>query len=273
VGTGRGTGRGTGGGTGGGAEERGPGGGLRERKKQETRTALSWAALRLAVERGLANVRVEDIAAEAGVSPRTFNNYFSGKAEAIAARHVERAHRIAEELRARPESEPLWDAVVNAALARFAFDGRGEADQVPDERWTAGVRLMLAEPALQGEFFKANAVAEAELAAAVAERTGTDAGRDLYPRLVAAAVGGAIAVVMERHLGTDGEGPAVPLPALLRDALGQLAAGLPEPGRGGGRRSEGERGEPGDESGGPEDDSGGGRRERRDSRRRPRNDR
>lgn len=208
--------------------------GLRERKKRETRTALSWAAIRLTVERGAANVRIEDIAAEAGVSPRTFNNYFSSKAEAIAHRHVERARRIAEELRARPESEPLWDALVNAALARFALDQAG-TERRPDERWAAGVRLMVNEPALQGEFHKANAAAAAELASAVAERTGTDAARDLYPRLVAAAVGGAVAVVMEQFLtgGPDsGGGNGASFGPLLRDALEQLAAGLPEPARG-----------------------------------------
>ena len=42
-------------------------------------------ALRLAVERGLENVTVEDITAEAGVSLRTFGNYFSSKYEAICA--------------------------------------------------------------------------------------------------------------------------------------------------------------------------------------------
>jgi AcrR family transcriptional regulator len=69
--------------------------GLRERKKAQTRAALSWAALRLTVEHGFNNVKVEDIAEAAGVSPRTFNNYFSSKGEAIVARHLDRCLRIA----------------------------------------------------------------------------------------------------------------------------------------------------------------------------------
>ncbi|MEU6265233.1 TetR family transcriptional regulator [Saccharopolyspora shandongensis] len=199
--------------------------GLRERKKQETRLALSWAAIRLAVERGFDNVRVEDIAAEVGVSPRTFNNYFAGKGEAIAARHLERARQISVELRARPESEPLWEAITNAAMARFAL-GQGTGEDQPDRQWVDGVRLMVSEPALQGEFVRANATAEAELATAIAERTGTDPARDLYPRLVAGAVGVAIAASIEHWLNAEEPTPMAPV---LRDAFQQFANGLPVP--------------------------------------------
>src|SRR5258707_12552209 len=93
--------------------------GLRERKKQQTREALSWAALRLAVERGIGNVLVEDIAAEAGVSPRTFNNYFSSKAEAIVWRHTDRHGRVAGLLRERPTDEPLWESISNGVTQSF----------------------------------------------------------------------------------------------------------------------------------------------------------
>nr|BFE79419.1 hypothetical protein GCM10020093_020200 [Planobispora longispora] len=58
---------------------------MREQKKQATREALSAAALRLALERGPDNVRVDDIAEAAGVSPRTYNNYFSSREQAIVA--------------------------------------------------------------------------------------------------------------------------------------------------------------------------------------------
>ncbi|WP_244301827.1 TetR family transcriptional regulator [Microbispora triticiradicis] len=199
--------------------------GLRERKKQETRIALSWAAIKLVAERGLENVRVEDIAAAAGVAPRTFNNYFSSKGEAIAARHLDRARLIAQELRRRPVSEPLWEAITSAVITQLAM-GADYDDRRPDQQWQAGIRLMIGEPSLQGEMLKASAVAEEELAAAIAERTGTDIAHDLYPRLVAGAAGAAIRVAMDQWLRAD---PPVPVRPLVENALGLLAAGLPEP--------------------------------------------
>lgn len=198
--------------------------GLRERKKQETRVALSWAAIRLCVERGVGDVRVEDIAAEAGVSLRTFRNYFSSKAEAIAARHHDRFRRIADELRARPADEPLWDALRAAVLSGFTL-GRDGAS-APEQTWLSGMRLLFTEPSLQGEMFKANALAQAELAAAIAERTGADVTRDLHPELAAAVVGTACTVAMGRWLHAD---PPVPMTTRLAEAIDAVAAGLPVP--------------------------------------------
>lgn len=201
--------------------------GLRERKKAETKAALSWAAVRLTIERGFDNVKVEDIADAAGVSPRTFNNYFASKAEAIVSRHLDRARRTAEALRARPAGEPLWTAITAAVSAQFAPDPTiGRSPETGPEEWASGLREMVAQPALQGELLRAGAIAEADLAAAVAERTGTDLDRDLYPHLVAAAVGAATNVVTQHAVRAA---PDTPVQRLIADALAQIAAGLPTP--------------------------------------------
>ena len=198
--------------------------GLRELKKRATREALTLAALRLAVERGLGNVRVEDIAAEAQVTTRTFNNYFSSKYEAVVARHTDRVRKAAEALRARPAGEPLWDAIAHAVLAPLAGAERAHAQPDPDT--LAGIRLVTAEPALRAEMLKTGLAADGEFAAVVAARTGTDAARDMYPRLVAGAVSAATHVATDQWLRLQ---PPVPLAPLLRDALRQIAAGLPDP--------------------------------------------
>ncbi|MFI7635623.1 TetR family transcriptional regulator [Nonomuraea sp. NPDC049400] len=197
--------------------------GLRERKKRETRVALSLATIRLCVERGWDNVTIEDIAAAANVSVRTFRNYFSNKAEAIAAAHVERTLRIADEIRASPPGEPLWESVVAAVRANFA---PGDSTGAEFGRWRDGVGLMLAEPALQGEVLKANAVAQDELARAIAERTGTDPAQDVYPKLVAAVIGAGSAVAIEHCLRAE---RPEPLDQVLREVFDRLAAGLPIP--------------------------------------------
>jgi AcrR family transcriptional regulator len=191
--------------------------GLRERKKLATRRALGLAAMRLAVERGLDNVLVDDIAAEAGVSPRTFNNYFASKYEAICALAVDRSRLAGAALRARPPDEPLRDAVTAAVLEQY-----GAASGPPDPAWLAGIRLVTSAPALLGEYLKARVAMTDALAAAIAERTGTDP-EGMYPRIVAGAVTAATDVALDHWLRAD---PPTDLAPLVRQALGYLAKGL-----------------------------------------------
>jgi len=192
--------------------------GLRERKKQATRAALGFEAMRLAVRQGLDNVHVDDIAAAAGVSPRTFNNYFASKYEAICSLAMERGRQLGEALRGRPADEHLWDAIAHAVLHLYAA-----ADQAPDKEWTAGVRLVVSSPELQGEHLKTLYVTQYALAEAIAERTGADLAHDMFPRIMAGAVTSATQVAMEHWLFAD---PPVALAPLIRLALRQLAEAL-----------------------------------------------
>jgi AcrR family transcriptional regulator len=208
--------------------------GLRERKKEETRSALAWAAVRLIVERGYDKVLVEDIADEAGVSPRTFNNYFSSKAAAVASRHLDRCRRMAEGLRARPAGEDLWTAITEAVVAETVPGPEVRSQPRPDpQTWGAGLRQMMATPAIQAETLRAAAVAEQELAEAIGARTGINPADDIYPRLVAATVTAAYHVATERyastHFSPGSGGPETSIRELLIDALAQVAAGLPPP--------------------------------------------
>lgn len=196
--------------------------GLRERKKTATRLALSQAAIRLCISRGWDAVTIEDIAASADVSVRTFRNYFANKAEAIAASHVERTYRIATELRGRPEEESLLVALKACVLEQFAPEG------VPapvEQRWLDAMKLLLREPALHGEVIKANSVAQDELVSAIADRLKSSEATDLYPKVVAASVLAAVAVALEHSMFAE---PPVPLKPALLEGLTLLENGMQE---------------------------------------------
>ncbi len=202
--------------------------GLRERKKADTRRALSDAALNLAFERGLDNVTREEIAALAGVSVRTFNNYFNGKYEALAYRQTERMRRSAALLRDRPADEPLWTAIEHAMLEPLLADfddACGDESWLPSRHVLAEVRKLLLSQQVQ------NAVPQQpfdQWIQVVAERTGTDAERDMYPRLVIAVVRAVGDAAVDAYVRAD---PPVAITELLRSGFAAVGAGLPEPRR------------------------------------------
>jgi AcrR family transcriptional regulator len=181
--------------------------GLRERKKSETREAISQAAVRLALRDGLENVRVADIAAEADVSPRTYNNYFASIPEAICAGLRDRTLALADTVRRRPADEPLDEAIASAILE--------QQNGAPDRGL---ITMVLHTSALRGEFFKAIVGRDAALAEVIAERTGTRSD-GLYPQILAAAVSSVTRVVTQRWLQDD----AADYATLLREGLAMVA--------------------------------------------------
>ena len=159
----------------------------RDQQKEQTRLDLALAAFDLAREHGLAGVRVPQIAAATGVSPRTFNNYFASKDAAIVWPTARRATRLAANLAGRPAEEPLADALAAAVASMYDQD---EMDGLPSG-WLRDFRALVAkEPALHGEYLKAAAAAEAALAGAIARRTGAEEDQ-LEPQVLAAVVAGA----------------------------------------------------------------------------------
>jgi AcrR family transcriptional regulator len=196
--------------------------GLRERKKLATRQALSSAALRLAVEHGLEKVTIEDITAEADVALRTFRNYFASKYEAVAAIGADRARRIGASLLERPPGEPLWQALTAAVLQHY--EG---TDQPFSREIMTAIGRVLQTPAMRGEFLKVNFEMQNALAAAIAERTGTDLEADMYPQILAGAVTAATQVATRRWYAAD---PPVALRPLLELALRELASACSRPG-------------------------------------------
>jgi AcrR family transcriptional regulator len=193
--------------------------GLRERKKLDTRKALSDAAAQLVFERGVENVTRDDIAAAAGVSLRTFSNYFAGKYDALAYRQIERTRRSLAVLRQRPTDEPLWTAVTAALLE--PLESEGAQGFLPNAAQQAELRKLVLAPqvrmAVSKEVF-------AEWVDEIAQRTGTDPARDMYPRLVVGVIRAVVEAAMDTYVQAD---PAAQITTLLRQGLADVAAGFP----------------------------------------------
>jgi AcrR family transcriptional regulator len=198
--------------------------GLREQKKRATRQALREAALRLALTHGPENVRVDDIAEAAGVSPRTYNNYFSSREQAIvAAVTAEREARVAAAIAARPTGVGLARAVVDAIVDQYTDPGEHHRD---------ALLLITTHPALREAFVDTASTIEQPLAGAIAQRLNDTDPRTA--RVLAASVAAAIRVALHEWVRPSTASPAagglvVPsgsLPDLLRAALAPLAPAL-----------------------------------------------
>jgi AcrR family transcriptional regulator len=91
--------------------------GLRERKKLQTRQALARAAIELFEAQGYGETTVEDIAAAANVSRRTFFRYFKSKDEVFIVDPEGKLAVIHDALAGGPPDEPTLDALGRAMVA------------------------------------------------------------------------------------------------------------------------------------------------------------
>lgn len=203
----------------------------RERKKQATRRAIHLAALDLVEQNGLSGATVEAISERAGVAPRTFWSYFSSKEEAVIDHDPERPELLRRALLDRPAGEDPLTAlhvVLQEDLDRRLVDR--------DESLRRG-RLVRQEPHLMSAVAAYFDQIERALVLAVAERTGQNPDRDLYPGVLVSAACGACRVAQMRWSGQQGRPN---LQSLVDEAFANLAGGLTPPrrraaGRGNGR--------------------------------------
>ncbi|MFC4118805.1 TetR/AcrR family transcriptional regulator [Nonomuraea zeae] len=164
---------------------------LRERKKQQTRQALIDAAGRLFDEQGFEETTVEQIAAAAGVSTRTFFTYFRHKADVLYDNSVQRVDAGVRVIGSRDPGERP------AALLARAFD------EMLADSWEMGLTVGLVGEAYKLPIFSPQATIDRSntrlerLAVALASACEID--RATAYAMVGAAIGavsGAVAVTL-----------------------------------------------------------------------------
>jgi len=166
--------------------------GLRQRKLQETRERLTRGAMALFLERGFEATTIDDIAAAADVSRRSFFHYFASKEDVVAAWQEGAASALVAEVVARPADESMLTAAENAIAAAVRRIDPAEA--------AAMSRLKRDNPALQARDQLKYEKLERALAEGLSQRARNKPDR-LKARLVAMIATGAMRVGGESWIG------------------------------------------------------------------------
>jgi AcrR family transcriptional regulator len=173
--------------------------GLRERKKQRTRATLIDAAVELCDRQGFERTTVDQIAAVADVSPRTFSRYFSTK-DAIALALIDDAIDLAAaELARQPIDVNHFEALRRSYVAMYNGTKSAPPGALSVDRMMCTVRIIMTSPTLRQAAleYRAHAV-NVELA----KRLGVDL-ENRRLKLISA-VWGAIIMTALADLSEDG---------------------------------------------------------------------
>jgi AcrR family transcriptional regulator len=162
--------------------------GLRERKKKRTRATLIDAAVELCGRQGFERTTVDQIAAIADVSPRTFSRYFATK-DAIATALIDEAiDEAAVELARQPREVSHFDALRRAYVQMYRNTESALPGELSAERTLCTVRIIMTSPTLRQAALEYRPHA---VNAALAERIGVDA-EDRTVQLISAVWGSVI---------------------------------------------------------------------------------
>jgi AcrR family transcriptional regulator len=191
---------------------------LRERKKIQTRQAIRTAAHRLFADQGYDATPVDQIAAQADVSPSTVFRYFPTKEDIVLTDELD-DEELVEMLRSRPMDErPLSSVryVLHNAFGRMLRDPGSREDMVRREALIRDV------PAIRARAHESMSATGRLLGGVIAERTGR-AADDLEVRVFTAAVFG---VLHETTMYWVEHGRSEDFLPLLDRTLGMLRQGL-----------------------------------------------
>jgi AcrR family transcriptional regulator len=152
--------------------------GLRERRKQQTREAISDIATRMFAEHGFDEVTIAQVADAAGVAKMTITNYFPRKEDLVFDRAEAVIRSLAGVAAARAPGESLL-----AALRRDYAERVARADMTLGLSSPAFARMIASSPALASRARQLQDLRESALGDAIAAETGVD---DPQQRTVAA---------------------------------------------------------------------------------------
>ncbi len=156
--------------------------GLRERKRRQTRRELVRAAMRLFEEKGYEETTVAEIASTAGVSTKTFFNYFASKDEVLFP-HLSRRIEAAVALIERRGPDDQMAEVLVAAMQHMLADALTE--EVGGGLAAIRLPMIMSVPAVQAATLHRYFMAETQLARAL-QRAYSDT---LDPVAAAAVIG------------------------------------------------------------------------------------
>lgn len=183
----------------------------RSPKQDATRQRLIDASVRRFREDGYATTAVAAIAADAGVTERTFYRYFPTKADALAANWELHADALRATLAAEREGE--LETVVRDALTVYAERVREEIGDA-----IGSVVRVISDPIAFHALLVRVLEVEHDLAAEIGRRSGRSPD-DLQVRLLANACVGAFRAALRNAVV---RGDVTMLPALLHDGLDEL---------------------------------------------------